>query len=136
MEIKVGDLIDKLDSVFNDYFSESIVKGCQRRVNALRNNKQDFDSLRAEHRESVNTLIETLISLAEEPYHKSQSAIRHAPKDIQLLLFDRFLNARSSFLRYNPDDITDIPANFGELLRLVLIESWENVFLRKRPTAQ
>lgn len=136
LEIKVGDLIEKLDSVFKLYFSESMIKGCQRQMVALRNNKQDFDSLRAEHRESVNALIETIISLSEDPYHKSQTAIRHAPKEVQVLLFDRFLNAISSFSRYDPDEITDIPASFGNLLKLVLIESWENVFLRKHQNVQ
>ena len=123
MIVQVASIIEFMDSTIHGYFSESMVKRYQKYMSKSPSFKRDFafDAFKLSHKESVDTLLETLISMGDQPYYKAQTIIRHTPIEVQVCLFERFMSVRKNLSTYDSSKELETPDNLSEYIREILI---------------
>lgn len=129
--IEAAELSHKLKLIFRDIIPEQVMHKVLKRFKSITN--EEFDEMRIKYREDVNKLIEKLAELQNQPFHKSQTEVRHASLEVQMLLADRLMTVTSSLDNASPDNIISVPKDFGGSILYLLIESWEHKLLKKYP---
>lgn len=125
-ETTVYEVQEKLKNLMFQTVSETDLKKVHKRMQKLKNN-QEFNLLRINFKNETDALIHKLISLQNEPFHKSQTVVRHSNDNLKLLLVDRFSHIIKILEKENPDTIIDVPIDFEDFYIQFLIDPWDKL---------
>ncbi|MEW6425014.1 MAG: hypothetical protein AB1523_09775 [Bacillota bacterium] len=129
--ITIGELREKLSSIFHDIIPESIARRCIKALNMFPNN-EEFEKARLEAKDSVCQLLNQIASMENQPMFKIQTLVRKASPTTQLFLMERIVYLDSLLRKANPLEQVTVPSDFAAFVRMYLIEEY-NKKLKDNP---